>query len=231
MITVAISVFVKVPIPGHVKTRLIQAFGATMAALLAECFLKDLLSRLCNSELIHSSRLYIHYWPLHEEMRLRQILNEVPLNNTSVVITPQYGSHLGERLEHALQLTRHMNTLLIGTDSPDLPLEEMSRALESTRRGESYIVRVKDGGYALLALPMNSPKGIFEDVLWSSETTCIQQTRRIECLGLTVRQSDTVWSDVDYPDDLLFLYRRLSQSPHIAPRTYQLIKHFYNASI
>jgi glycosyltransferase A (GT-A) superfamily protein (DUF2064 family) len=75
--------------------------------------------------------------------------------------------------------------------------------------GEAYICPASDGGYVLLSLPCHTPRGVFENVVWSQPNTCVSQVLSLRQAGLVVRIGPTYF-DIDTPEDILRLRSKRS---------------------
>jgi len=105
---------------------------------------------------------------------------------------------LGERLVAAARhvfADGHKKLIIIGTDSPNLPLdylEEANRALESH---DIVLGPAEDGGYYLIGMKEIHRK-LFEEIAWSSSEVLSQTLERAGHLNLRVHLLPT-WYDVD----------------------------------
>ena len=75
------------------------------------------------------------------------------------------------------------------------------RGQRAAAEGEAYICPASDGGYVMLSLPSIVPAGVFDDVEWSSQHTCVSQIEALRRSGLTVRVGPTL-HDIDTPIDV-----------------------------
>jgi rSAM/selenodomain-associated transferase 1 len=106
---------------------------------------------------------------------------------------------------------------VVGSDSPDLPLDLIDAAFAALASADVAVVACRDGGYALLALRQPAP-GLFADMPWSSAALLAATRRRAALLGLrfvTVGE----WDDLD---DLAALQRLVQRSP--ACKTAQYVR-------
>ena len=90
-------------------------------------------------------------------------------------------------------------------------VENAIRAQEAAAMGEAYICPATDGGYVMLCLPGAVPSGVFDDVEWSSQNTCISQIQALRRSGVTVRVGPT-FHDIDTPADIHRLLK-MSREP------------------
>ena len=196
-----IIVFARAPQPGTVKTRLTGVLSPESAAALHSAMVTDLVSRL---------------------QRLRPVVDlEVHTNvPTSVFRFPdvrvqtQVHGDLGQRLfaaiSEGLQSGRKA-VLVMGSDSPTVPLAHISAILDST--ADVVLGPASDGGfYAILCRRMHPE--MFAGVTWSASTTCAQAADALRKCGFAV-ETGREWYDVDTPADL----RTLAEDPNLGPAT------------
>lgn len=90
----------------------------------------------------------------------------------SIQTMPQQGKDLGERMLNAVQWLfekGYNKVVLIGADSPDLPVEYIKDAFLKLNSCELAIGPAEDGGYYLIG--MNRPLDIiFKDIKWDSNS-------------------------------------------------------------
>ena len=132
----------------------------------------------------------------------------------------QRGSHLGERLENALEeawAKAFGPLLVVGTDSPTLPLAFLEKALEALGRADVVLGPSEDGGFYLLGLAHPQP-GLLRDISGSTAAVLQETLANVKGLGLTVEMLPP-WYDIDSPPDLSRLARELASEPQRAPQT------------
>jgi hypothetical protein len=193
----ALTVVVKNPVPGAVKTRLHSRYSPDQAANLYTAFVQDTLDIF---DTIPLDRRSIAFDPPDAENALRKICG----NDWEYV--PQVQEDLGQRMYQAL--IGHLQwgakqAILMGTDIPSLPATFITDAFELLRHNDVVLGPSTDGGYYLVGLSRPCPE-IFQDMPWSTPPV-FHET--IEAL----RQNDyslgliPPWFDVDTPEDLDFL--------------------------
>lgn len=116
----------------------------------------------------------------------------------------QTGTSLGEKMwnaaHHAFEQGR-TQVMIIGSDSPTLPIYYLEAILASTADiafGPSI-----DGGYYAIQF-RKLPQNLFEGVAWSTDQTLAQSVAAAYRLGLSVELGPT-WYDIDSPADLVRL--------------------------
>jgi hypothetical protein len=197
----AIIVMCKAPVAGTVKTRLVPFLSAEQAAAFAACLAHDSVGKakkICKNIVVAFSG---------EKFLLEHILPG------SLIWIEQRGADLGERMNDALEFARSKQfspLVVIGTDSPTLPMEFVAEAFEILRKNQDDVVlgESADGGYYLVGLREPNAE-IFRNVEWSSPRTFAGTRRNIEQLNLRLKVLP-LWFDVDTPADLLRLQKEFA---------------------
>ena len=202
-------IMAKYPEPGQVKTRLASSIGAQAASTLHRAFVLDLAARLQPLGLPTTWA----YWPA--DAPFTSLLPDARC-------LVQEGRDLGERMAHATAAVLAADptpVLVLGTDSPHLPLAALDDAA-SALAGEADVVLgpADDGGYWLVGLRAPSP-GLFERIPWGDASVFADTLDRAAELGLCVHVAAGTF-DIDEPDaleDLRALLRRGEvELPHTA---------------
>lgn len=212
-----IIIMAKVPRAGNVKTRLLPFLSGEQCRTLAEAFLFDAVNKARGA----CDELTVAFAPATE----RDFFGETAAGDFT--LTEQTGSNLGEKIfnafENAFSAKARSNVVMIGTDSPTLPvrfLEDAFAALET--EADAVLGESADGGFYLLGLRRNSPD-LFSGVEWSSARTFRQVKRNIERSKLRLKLLPR-WFDVDEPDDLRRLRAEILKdetAQRIAPLTFR----------
>ena len=189
-----LSIFAKAPVPGHVKTRLRPVLDEEQATRLAAAFVRDTLLKAAQL----GPPVTVYY------AGDRALL--VPLAPPNVRWAEQAGGDLGARMACV-----PAPCLILGADSPHLPLSLLSAALAAVPAYDVVLGPAEDGGYFLIGLRAPQP-ALFDGIAWSTETVLAQTLARADALGLTVHQTPP-WYDLDTPADL----RRLAQGLEAVP--------------
>lgn len=217
---VCVIVFAKNPVPNQVKTRLVPTLSPGQAATLYTAFLTDwcdTLAKLSDVDLI------IAYTPAEARSDLQALIR-----NDAIYI-PQIGADLGERLTSATQWAvenRYTKILLVGSDSPTLPISYILKASTRLDSRDAVIGPSTDGGYYLIgfsadALGTTVPY-IFEEIAWSTADVFQQTVARIRSLKATLGLLPP-WYDIDTAEDLAFLHAHLS-AMRLAGETVQAVR-------
>lgn len=190
----ALMIFARLPQPGKVKTRLSPVLSPEECATLYGCMVDDLLERL---SLLHTRRVLFY----DDEAGAREWFEE---RWPDLELRPQRGDDLGERMERAFgELFDEgcRRVVIVGSDSPDLPISFIEEAFSLLEEGADAVFGPSDdGGYYLLGL-REQRRELFCGIPWSSRETLARSLERGKEVGLEVRLLPE-WYDVDTPDDL-----------------------------
>ena len=192
----ALLIFARRPYPGRVKTRLSPFLTPEEAAALYDCMVRDVVARTAALEV--DVRFLFYEDDGEAEGYFRGV-------DEALHLLPQDGAGLGERLANAFAeiFSRGFRTaVVIGADSPDLPLSYINEAFERLESGSVDIVfgPTEDGGYYLAALKAPHPE-LFRDVPWSTDQVLAVSLHRADGAGLRPALLPR-WYDVDEPADL-----------------------------
>ena len=193
----SLIIFAKSPTPGKVKTRLTPFITPTEAAELYKAFIADI---IFNAHKLKCERITIAFTPSNAEATFHGICGH------SVNYLPQKGGNLGERMKNAFKHSFHQGstrTVIIGTDSPTLPLSYIQNAFDVLKEVPVTIGPTFDGGYYLIGLSEQSD-AIFEGIDWSTSKVFGQTLTRIQTINKQLYVLPP-WYDVDTPDNLEFL--------------------------
>jgi rSAM/selenodomain-associated transferase 1 len=212
-----LGVFAKRPEPGLVKTRLGAATSPEWAARVAAAFLADLLDRLAE---VDADRVVAFAPDEHAD-------SFAALAQDRYDLVPQGPGDLGARLARFFAARFEEGAravVVVGTDSPTLPVEWIGRALDELSRANVVLGPATDGGYYLLGLSRPLPS-LFEGVDWGTERVLRQTVERLGDATLVLLPP---WYDVDGPADWEVLaghvaaLRRAGINPNV-PRTERLL--------
>ena len=202
-----VIVFAKNPVPNQVKTRLVPTLSPEQAATLYTAFLTDgceTLAKLLDVDII------VAYTPTAARSDLQALIG-----NDAIYI-PQIGVDLGERLASATQWAaehKYTKILLVGSDSPTLPISYISKALTLLDSRDIAIGPSTDGGYYLIGFSAETldttVPHIFKDIAWSTADVFQQTVAHIRSLKSTFGLLPP-WYDIDTAEDLAFLQAHIS---------------------
>ena len=206
-----VCVFLKPPIAGKVKTRLIPTVGADGAAALAEAFFRDTWN--CVEALSWAVPIVASTDSLGPKILPRP---EIP-------VWLQGGGDLGARIERILRraLTQSPFAMALGADSPGIPSIFLDHAHEALQSADAVLGPCDDGGFYLLGL-RECPQGLLTGIPWSQPTTFAHTLDRLNQLGLKSIVLDS-WYDIDRPEDLDRLRDEVARGAIAAPHTARVL--------
>ena len=217
---VCVIVFAKNPVPNQVKTRLLPTLSPEQGATLYTAFLTDWCETLAK---LSGVDLIVAYIPAEAESDLRALIGE------DATYIPQIGIDLGERLTSATQWAaehRYTKILLVGSDSPTLPISYISEALTLLDSRDVAIGPSTDGGYYLIGFSAThvarTVPSVFKDIAWSTAGVFQQTVARLRFVEATVGLLPP-WYDIDTAEDLAFLHAHLS-AMRLAGETVQAVR-------
>ena len=217
---ICVIVFAKNPVPNQVKTRLVPPLSPEQAATLYTAFLTDWCETLAKFTDVD---LIIAYTPAEAQADLQTLIGG------SAIYIPQLGDCLGERLTSATQWAAehgYTKILLVGSDSPTLPISYISKAIRLLDTRDIAIGPSTDGGYYLIGFSeMNvaiAVPFVFENIAWSTADVFQQTVTRIRSLKATIGLLPP-WYDIDTAEDLAFLHTHLS-AMRLAGETVQAVR-------
>jgi rSAM/selenodomain-associated transferase 1 len=182
---VAVLVFARAPVAGHVKRRLVPRLGAWRAARL---HLRLTRRTLATAAAAGCGPVELHLTRHHALFAGHEL---------------QRGANLGVRMYRALSraLRQHRGAILVGSDCPGLRPEDLRRAARLLAGGSDAVLGpAEDGGYVLIAARRVSPR-LFEGIAWGTPDVYAATAQRLNQLGYRWRALRRLW-DVDRPDDL-----------------------------
>jgi glycosyltransferase A (GT-A) superfamily protein (DUF2064 family) len=102
--------------------------------------------------------------------------------------------------------------MFFAVDSPDVPINSVTRLIDLLRQHDVAVGPCDDGGYWSLGLRREvNVEGLLSGIEWSSGRELAQTIGRAAALGYRVGVGDN-WDDVDRPQDLRRLVSRLRTS-------------------
>jgi uncharacterized protein len=217
----ALLVFAKTPEPGKVKTRLLAAVSAEVAAALHEACIADTL------RLVQQMRgCDVFVFAAGGTSYFRKLLKKEG-SGARVRVMPQRGADLGARMENAFRKCFAMDyreVVVIGTDTPWMGAERVRRAFAVLKANEVVIGPAEDGGYYLLGMRKMVAE-IFRGIPWGTERVLELTVKKIA--ALRPRKRLLRWDfDLDRPEDLKRAAGMLKRRPRVASRLAAAIERF-----
>ncbi|MEW6682083.1 MAG: TIGR04282 family arsenosugar biosynthesis glycosyltransferase [Nitrospirota bacterium] len=199
--TCALAVFAKAPIPGTVKTRLIPPLTSEEAARLHAALVEDTLCRTAALDMVR----YLACTP-----DIRHPFLQACAQRYGARLIAQGAGDLGDRMLRVVKtlLARHGKVLLVGTDSPTLPLEFVAEAEDRLNAADLVFGPSEDGGYYLLGQRRLYPE-IFRGVAWGGADVLRATLAKLDPSRVRLLPP---WYDVDRPEDLARLRHDLAES-------------------
>ena len=193
----------RAPEPGRAKTRLIPHLGAKNAAALAHAFALDALAkaRRTGLPLIIAGDALGGVFSGGYFRRLSRRFDSILLD--------QGEGSLGIRMRRAFEPYLAKGALLIGTDTPSLPLAALQRNHALLRRNRVVFGPSLDGGYYALGLRAALPD-VFRGIRWGGAQVLRDSVARLQTAGTPFRLGPS-WYDIDRWSDLLLLTEHLRQ--------------------
>ncbi|MBI4178268.1 TIGR04282 family arsenosugar biosynthesis glycosyltransferase [bacterium] len=194
--TPALGVFMREPVAGKVKTRMARKIGRTRAcAVYVECVRRTLRTASRSGLPVR-----IFYTPAGSAERIRDRFQ------ISFDMTAQKGRSLGARMRRAFEvlLKKYTAAILIGSDSPTLPVRFIGRAGRMLRTNDLVLGPSEDGGYYLIGLTRRayrrSAHVLFSRIQWGGPRVFRDTISRAQRARLRVEMLP-LWFDVDTPED------------------------------
>ncbi len=188
----------KAPIPGIAKTRLIPDIGAHAAAVLAGRLTEHAVQTALAADV---GPVTLWCAPDTAHAAFRNLAQRYP-----VALAAQPQGDLGARM---LACTFDGPALVTGSDCPALGPEHLQDAATALRDADVVLIPAEDGGYVLIGTRAPQP-GLFDDMIWGSDTVLDKTRERIAALKLRAVELSPLW-DVDTESDLARLERDLPE--------------------
>jgi rSAM/selenodomain-associated transferase 1 len=207
-----LTVFVKYPEKGRVKTRLSPALGEDTAVSLCRAFIHDLLDNLSQGD--YSFRI-----ACHPEERISDLLREFGSGFSCV---PQAGADLGERMLEAFKRCfddGFMSVAVMGSDIPGLPKRIIEDAFRALKDNGAVIGPTFDGGYYLIGFRRESfVPAAFRGMKWGGDSVFAETAHALERAGVSFHVLEQ-WRDIDRPEDIAALVNDSGKPGFSASRT------------
>jgi rSAM/selenodomain-associated transferase 1 len=196
-----LGLFAKWPQPGAVKTRLAAVTSVDWAAQFANACLGDTLDRLMRID----ARRIVAFTPDHTRASFASVVGD------RFELWAQSDGPLGKRIEGFIADCLRQGAervVLIGTDSPTLPLDFIRSAFDQLNQADVVLGPATDGGYYLIGCAGGLPP-IFANVPWSSSRVLQDTVALAEQANLRLALLPP-WYDVDTQEDCQMLRGHLA---------------------
>ena len=209
--------FVKYPEKGQVKLRLSVDLDEELVQNLYRCFVQDTLATVNKI----TAQVFVCFLPVDAESKFREWLG------TSHPFLPQEGTDLGERMKNCFSYAFSQGfrrAVLMGSDSPDLPVTFLHNAFAELRTHEIVIGPSSDGGYYLIGFQDTTfDPSAFEGISWSSPTVFWETLKKIKQKHSRISLLPA-WSDVDTLADLKSLWKRNKNTAFKSSKTITFLR-------
>lgn len=190
-----VALFVRIPVPGRVKTRLAKKLGADGACELYKAIVTDVLQNIKNTGL----SLYLFCDGMNDGNLPQEWID------ASDKVVVQQGDCIGERMAAAFECCFYEyidKVILVGSDIPGIDAEVLLTAERNLETCDVVIAPAADGGYCLIAMKRNSfLPTVFQNIPWSTGAVLRDTLEKCEEFRIDVELL-AVLQDIDTMDDL-----------------------------
>jgi rSAM/selenodomain-associated transferase 1 len=215
----------KEPAPGMVKTRLGATIGMADAATLYAAFLVDLAARFTPRQ-DEEWGFDVGWAFTPANVDFANVLQRIGCDPPppAVRFVAQHGDGWDERQANILTWAHEQGyerTVLIGSDSPQLPFAVVREAFTALTDHDVALGRTLDGGYYLIG--MRGYHDVLTDVPMSTDFAAAALAARARDLGLQLAELPVTF-DIDEEHDLEHLRRELAPDGARAPATWAALR-------
>ncbi len=188
-------VFVKAPVAGQCKTRLIPLLGQHEASEFYKTLVEQCIEKIQD---INNIDVVIYATPDTRHPFIQALGKRL----TGTVKTQQ-GNNLGERMHTAMHesLQHYSQVVLIGTDCPVISQQYIELAFESLKFNDVVFGPAEDGGYVLIGARKVQP-ALFQNINWGTDKVLEQNLHNCRTCAYNTQLLETLW-DIDTPNDFL----------------------------
>lgn len=198
---IGILLFVKYPDKGKVKLRLSADLNEQIVQDLYQRFVQDTVTTVEKID----AQLLICFLPVDAQKKFKTWLG------SRFIFVPQHGADLGERMKNCFTYAftkGFRRAILIGSDSPDLPLKFLQKAFTDLETHDMVLGPSSDGGYYLIGFQDSCfEPSLFDDIPWGTASVLAETLQKIHRTKHHLSLLP-VWSDVDTLTDLKNLIER-----------------------
>jgi len=195
----ALLTFVKAPVPGTVKTRLQADMGAPRTVEIYKAFVRETLSR-CSR--LNGVDRFLGCAPSKHDAFLKEMAATYEM-----AIFSQRGSDLGARIVNAFKdffKKGYTDIVLIGSDSPTIPVEYVKKAFAALKKKEFVIGPCCDGGMYLVGARKALEAGVFKRIPWDTSEVLNMVLGNLFAYNIGFSMLP-FWYDIDNIADMRFL--------------------------
>jgi rSAM/selenodomain-associated transferase 1 len=211
-----VILFVKLPGPGKVKSRLAREMDDALVRRLYECMVLDTIDMLEQANV----PFRICFDPPDAQERVQQWLGH------AYAYMPQNGEDLGERMERAFISVFSEGVeeaLLIGSDIPSLNAAMINEAFQSLSFRDAVIGPANDGGYYLIGFKKSAfAPALFRSMTWSTKMVFRETVARLEKASLAVHRLPEL-TDIDTLRDVEAFLSHAEHAGHWPARTFSFL--------
>ena len=195
----ALLLFVRLPEPGRVKTRLARETSDRDAAALYDVLARHCLAQCLAGAQAAKGEVLVFHDPESDPAAVAEWLGPGP--RYLVQRGPDLGSRMADAFERAFGLGFEA-AVLVGSDIPGMRPGLLADALAVPAPDTAVLGPAEDGGYWLIGFHAQgfAPR-VFERMPWSTPLVCAETMRRLAEAGLDLRLAPQL-ADVDVLDDL-----------------------------
>jgi len=195
----------KLAATGRVKTRLMTEFTPQQATEIHRTMLGCVMRRVERVMPDWPRVIALDCGPPYDHATLPEPLLQ---QRTAWRVRLQGDGDLGERMARVASQVGGGPLIFLGADCPDAPLSILWQAVVSTARPWDVMLGpTTDGGYWTLTLNQCQPI-LLQGIDWGTDRVYHQTLAKAHAANLRLVELD-LWHDVDTPDDLAALHRRL----------------------
>eukprot|EP00803_Ostreobium_quekettii_P010204 evm.model.scf_854.1 EVM.evm.TU.scf_854.1 scf_854:4314-7481(-) len=214
--TSCLLIFVRLPVPGKVKTRLAGGVGAQDACTFYKCCAEHALKQAASCRGV-DVRVYCSEASEQEDVKRWVSGLGLGFSVHSQVSDSNLGARMLSALKDALD-DGASKVAIIGTDVPDMNADVIAHAFCLLDSYDLVLGPSFDGGYYLLGLTRIEPS-LFQGIQWSTSTVHEETLSNAVRLGLRTapRNAMPTWEDIDTMQDLQAWHQtRGGRDQHVA---------------
>lgn len=195
-------IFIKAPVAGFCKTRLIPYLSPEEASE----FYKSLVTSCFNNiKTINNTDISIFTYPDINNPFIKSLSQK-----HSTTCHLQSGEDLGERMFNAINMSlkTYDKSVLIGTDCPLIDQSYLDQAFKALDQHDMVLGPANDGGYVLIGASKIEAQ-LFNNINWGTDSVLKQSLHNANKAAYKTHLLDTLW-DIDTPEDYI-KYQNLIQ--------------------